>query len=127
MFIELEADIPESREIRLTLPPDTPTGRVRVTVSAVSPPDHTTRPTHPKLAREHDAFRSLLPDLLRDSTGKHVAIHDGQVIAFGDSAVAVLTAAERTHPGAFPLVRLVSDQPRLPERLPSICHPRGAA
>lgn len=125
MLIELEADIPESREIRLTLPPDTPTGRVRVTVSAVTPA--ATPPTHPKLAREHDAFRAMLPGLLRDHPGKHVAIHDGRVIAVGDSAVAVLTAAERTHPGAFPLVRLVSDQSRPLERLPSIRHPRGAA
>jgi hypothetical protein len=125
VLIELEADIPESREIRLTLPPDTPTGRVRVTVSAVAPP--AAPPTHPKLAREHDAFRAMLPDLMRDHPGRHVAIHNGEVIAVGDSTVAVLTAAERTHPGAFPLVRLVSDQPRPPERLPSIRRPRGAA
>ena len=123
MTLELELEVPESRELHLTLPPDTPTGRVRVTVSAVNPEPRLAfppRPTHPKLAREHDAFEAMLPELMTAHAGKHVAIHDGQVIAVGDSSVGVLTAAEKTHPGAFPLDCFVTDQPQPPERLPSI-------
>ena len=127
MHVEYEVDVPESRELRLVLPPDTPIARVRVIVDTVEPAGEVSRPTHPKLVREHNTFRTLLPSLLLDHPGKHVAIHDGQVIAVGDSSVAVLTAAAQTHPGAFPLVRLVSEQPPPPERLPSIRRPRGAA
>lgn len=127
VLIELETDIPESRELRVTLPPDAPTGRVRVTVSAVPSSAVPPQPSHPKLAREHDAYSALLPELLREHPGRYVAIHDGQVIGVGESAVAVLTAAERSHPGAFPLVRLVTERPPSPERLPSIRRPRGAA
>jgi hypothetical protein len=31
--IQIEADVPESRQVTVTLPPDVPTGRVRLTVS----------------------------------------------------------------------------------------------
>lgn len=128
MSLELELDVPESREVRFTLPPDVPTGRVRVTVAAVRPgvrPEFPPRPTHPKLAREHDAFEAMLPELMTRHADKYVAIHDGQVIAEGNSSVAVLSAAEESHPGAYPLVRFVTDQPQPPERLPSIRLARG--
>ena len=123
-MLELELDIPESRELHLTLPPDAPTGRVKVTLSPMAPPA-ARRPTHPKLAREHDAFLTLLPELLTTHRGRYVAIHDGKVIGVGDSSVAVLTAAEKTHPGAVPLVQLVTVQPPRPERLPSLRGVRG--
>ncbi len=122
-MLELELDIPENRELRVTLPPDAPTGRVRVTLSPLGPP--AAPPTHPKLAREHDTFVAMLPALLATHRGRFVAVHDGRVIADGDSSVAVLTAVERTHPSAFPLVRLVTDQPNERERLPSIRGVRG--
>jgi len=123
MTLELELDVPESREVRFTLPADVPTGRVRVTVAAVrlaARADFPPRPTHPKLAREHDAFEAMLPELMARHAGKYVAVHDGQVIAEGHSSVGVLSAAEKSHPGAYPLVRFVTDQPQPPDRLPSI-------
>ena len=123
-MLELELDIPDSRELRVTLPPDAPTGRVKVTLSPVAPPPNH-RPTHPKLAREHDAFVAMRPALLAAHRGRYVAIHDGQVIGVGDSSVAVLTAAEKSHPGSFPLVLLVSDQSLPRERWPSIRSVRG--
>jgi len=69
------------------------------------------------LAREHDAFEAMLPELMATHPGKYVAVHDGRVIAVGDSSVSVLTAAEKTHPGAFPLACFVTDQPQPPERI----------
>ncbi len=119
-MLELELDIPDSRELRVTLPPDAPTGRVKVTLSPVAPPPNPHRPTHPKLAREHAAFVAMQTELLATHRGRYIAIHDGQVIGVGDSSVAVLTAAEKSHPGAFPLVSQVTDQPRYRERLPSL-------
>lgn len=128
MPLELELDIPDSRELRVTLPPDAPTGRVRVTVEPVptaTRPALPPRPLHPKLAREYDAFVALLPQLLTTHRGRYVAVHDGAVIADADSSVAVLAAAERSHPGAFPLAAFVTDRSQSPERLPSVRRPRG--
>ena len=128
MTLELEVDVPESRELHLTLPANTPTGRVRVTVSPVDREarlDFPPRPTHPKLAREHDAFEAMLPELMAAYPGKYVAVHNGRILAVGDSSVGVLTAAEKSDPGAFPLACFVTDQPQPPERLPSIRAVRG--
>jgi excisionase family DNA binding protein len=77
------------------------------------------RPTHPKLATEHDAFLRMLPDLLSRYAGKYVAIHDAQVVAVGVSEVATLTAAHQANPGTLVLVRLVTDQPQPVERIPT--------
>ncbi len=133
MTIELLADVPESRELTLRLPPDTPVGRVRVTVSSADPapiavplgedtrprafPKRPKRPTHPKLAAEHDAFEKMLPELLVSHRGLYVAVHDGRVVAAAKSATEALTAAGKLCPGQYVLVRLVTDQPQPIERL----------
>ena len=132
MTLELEIDVPDSRQVTFTLPPDTPVGPARVTVrsqpsagevrefNVVLPEPPPPPPAADKFEREQAAFHRLLPDLLTTHRGQYVAIHDGQVIAVGNSSVGVLTAAEKTHPGTLPLDCFVTDQPQPPERLPSI-------
>jgi Family of unknown function (DUF5678) len=129
---ELIAEVPESREVTLRLPPEVPVGRVRVSVSPSSEPEpiriylgddgrpraFPKRPTHPKLATEHDAFEKMLPQLMTEHAGKYVGIHDGRVVAVGGDRVDVLTALHRSMQGVMVLIRLVTDQPQPLERLP---------
>ncbi len=132
--IHLTAYVPESRQVLLTLPPDCPVGEADLEVvvrqrdpstgsanASILP--HTlltprSRPAHPKLALEEDAFRRLLPELLREHRGRYVALHQGAVLAVGDTEIATLNLAYRREPGALVLVRKVTDQPEPIERLP---------
>ena len=134
--IHLTAYVPESRQVLLTLPPDCPVGEAELEV-VVRQRDPSTceakmiilpeaplttqrsRPTHPKLALEHDAFRRMLPDLLAQHRGRYVALHQGAVLAVGDTEIATLNLAYAREPGALVLVRKVTDQPEPIERLPS--------
>lgn len=69
--------------------------------------------------RERDAFLNMLPSLLASHRGKHVAVHDGAVVAAGDDAVAVAMEAYGKV-GYVPIhVGLVTDRPSPPIRLPS--------
>ncbi len=88
MKVELEIDVPESREV--TLPRDVPVGRVKLTVQ--SPPAPLPGISE-KAQRERAAFYRLLPQLLKSHYGKVVAIHDEKVIAVGDERRPVLDAA----------------------------------
>ncbi len=76
------------------------------------------RPTHPKLALEDDAFRRMLPELLTEYRGRYVALHQGAVLALGDTEIATLNLAYAREPAALVLVRKVTDQPEPIERLP---------
>ena len=89
-------------------------------VLADRPKAFPSRPTHPKLAAEHDAFEAMLPELMRQHAGRFVAVEGGKVVAVGDSEVGVLTAVYRANPTGHPLVRLVTDQPQPLPRLPSL-------
>lgn len=80
-----------------------------------------TRPTHPKLAAEYDAFERTLPDLMKRYAGKYVALRDGAVIAAENTEIDALTAANRLHPGELIFVRLVTDQP---QPIPRVGSPR---
>lgn len=96
MTLELEIDVPESRQVTITLPPDTPVGKARVSVDV----GHRTeaKPLAPsgKFERERAAFHRLLPELLKTHHGKVVAIHDERVIAEGvDDAVVTAEAYAR--------------------------------
>jgi len=96
MTLELEVDVPESRTIILTLPPDTPVGKVTVSVSMPSPADppylaHASA----KFQRERATYYRLLPELLKTHLGKVVAIHDERIIAVGDERRPVLDEATR--------------------------------
>src|SRR3954469_23288983 len=74
--VHLEVEIPESRQVTLTLPPEMPTGRAHL---AVTPADSAPtgvrycRPSDPRTAAEFDDFMRLLP-VLR-------AIHGEQFVA----------------------------------------------
>ena len=77
-------------------------------------------PQDPKLRREHAAYLQLLPDLLRTHHGQFVAVHEGRVIESGSNKIAVARQAY-ARCGYVPIyVHLVTDQPVLPERIPSL-------
>ena len=48
-----------------------------------------TGPPCTKWDREHEAFRRLLPQLLLTHKGSYVAIHEGQVVDWGDSKLSL--------------------------------------
>ncbi len=89
MPLELEIDVPESRTVTLTLPPEVPVGRVKLTVTPHADPLAPLPHTSDKFERERAAFFRLLPELLKTHRGKVVAIHNEQVIAVGDDPVQV--------------------------------------
>jgi hypothetical protein len=86
-MIQVEAEVPESRQVTVTLPPDVPTGRVWLTLTVEGsdvgcvPPY---RPDNPALIPEHQAFHRMLPELVRTHHGKYVAVYQGRVVASGD-------------------------------------------
>src|SRR5581483_7304627 len=96
VMLRIKTDVPESRQVslNLTLPPEVPVGQTEFLVAVgkwVDPVrvvlEHPARqevfpirPSHPKLAREFDAFQKLLPDLLRSHRDQFAAVHDGQVV-----------------------------------------------
>jgi hypothetical protein len=121
-MLELELDIPEHRELRVTLPDDCPVGRVK---AVISPLPDVASPAKENLRMDNKEFLNMLPSLLQTHRGQFVAIHQGKVLAAGKSSVEVLTQAERNSPGAYPSVHFVTEElPRL-ERLPSLRMPRG--
>jgi hypothetical protein len=63
-----------------------------------------------KWAQEYQAFRRLLPELLRTHRGQFVAVHQGKVMASGPDKVAVALEAFR-QVGNVPIhVGLVSEE-----------------
>src|SRR5205823_1592579 len=124
-----------SRQVLLTLPPDCQVGEAELEVvvrqddpptpqaeSVVLPevPGTTLRPrpTHPKLVAEQAAFSRLLPELLSQYRGRYVALHEGAILAVGDTEIEALNLAYTRQPEALVLVRKVTDQPEPIERLP---------
>jgi hypothetical protein len=131
--IRVKAHIPESRQITVTLPPDVPVGDAELEIvvhepttefTVTLPPDNRpkvfpSRPTHPALAAEFDAFEQKLPELMKQYAGKYVALRGGEVVEVGATKTDVLTAASHKYPGELIYARLVTDQPQPIERLPS--------
>ncbi|MCU0702838.1 MAG: DUF5678 domain-containing protein [Fimbriiglobus sp.] len=93
MPLELEIDVPESRQV--TLPDSVPVGRVKLTVQTPLGPLAPLPDTSDKFERERAAFFRLLPELLKTHRGKVVAIHNEQVIAVGDERRPVIDEATR--------------------------------
>lgn len=93
MTLELEIDVPDSRQV--TLPAEVPVGRVKLTVQTPHDPLAPLPGTSDKFQRERLAFFRLLPELLTTHAGKVVAIHDEQVIAVGDERRPVIDEAKR--------------------------------
>jgi hypothetical protein len=124
--IRVKTHIPENRQVTITLPADVPVGdaELEITVREPStvftvtlPPDtrpkvFPSRPTHPQLAAEFDAFEQKLPELMKQYAGKYVALRGGEVVAVADSEVGALTAASGPHPGELAYARLVTNQPQ---------------
>ncbi len=76
-------------------------------------------PLKDKWRHEQEAFRRLLPELLKTHRNQYVAIHAGKVVESGPDKLAV---AERAYAqfGYVPIyVSHVTDQPQLPCRIPS--------
>src|SRR5688572_18136392 len=97
--LRFETVIPESREITLILPPETPTGKAEIEVRAGERPapievqlpagfPHRAVKDQ-KWEREFQAFLRLLPDLLTTHRAQYVAVHNGQVVAAGPDKVQV--------------------------------------
>lgn len=95
MKLELEIDVPESREVTLTLPPEVPVGKAKVSVETPADPLAPIPGISDKAQRERAAFYRLLPQLLKAHYGKVVAIHDERVIAVGDDTLPVAHEAYR--------------------------------
>ena len=93
MSLELEIDVPESRTVTLTLPPETPVGKATVSVRPLADPLAPLPGTSDKFQRERLAFHRLLPELLKTHHGKVVAIHDEKVLVVGDESVPVAMEA----------------------------------
>src|SRR2546421_190260 len=115
---KLEVDVPESRQVTVTLPADFPTGKAELVAQPLAPegtreplPDWLAR--DPKFSREWDAYHRMLPQLLQTHRGKYVAIHEGQVVGSGTDKIAVSLDAHRRF-GAVPiLIREVTETPRV--------------
>jgi len=90
VLLELEIDVPESRQVTLTLPPEVPVGKARVSVCPVVTPPVS---TDGKFERERAAFFRLLPELLKTHRGKVVAIHEERVLVVGEESVPVIQEA----------------------------------
>lgn len=98
--VEVDADVPESRQVTITLPPGVPTGRVRLTVTVAAPdplPLPPSRPDNPALIPEHDAFCRMLPELLDQYLNRYVAVYQGRVVASANSWDAVEQQVRAAH------------------------------
>lgn len=117
MTLDLEIDVPESRQV--TLPDSVPVGKVKLTVQTpmdIPPPP---KGISEKAQRERAAFYRLLPELLKTHSGKVVAIHNEQVIAVGDERRAVIDEARKI--AGYVDMHISSVLEKQPiERLPSI-------
>ncbi len=108
MTLELEIDVPESRQV--TLPPEVPVGKVKLTVQTSFDPLAPLPGTSDKFERERAAFYRLLPELLKTHRGQVVAIHNEQVIAIGDERRPVIDEATRIAGHVDLFVETVADE-----------------
>lgn len=91
-----------------------------MTITEIMPPPDVSSILKPptKFEREMAAFRRLLPTLLKEYRGQHVAIHEEKVVGSGDDLVTVALAAYKQY-GYQPIyVDLVTDEPSRPVRIP---------
>lgn len=71
-----------------------------------------------KFQREQEAFRRLLPNLLKTYRYQYVAIHEGQVVGTGPDQIELVDRAYERFGHVPILVTLVTDRPRV-GRIPS--------
>ena len=79
------------------------------TITLTPPAMDVLLPLPGKWACEYEAFRRLLPELLKTHRGEFVAIHQGQVIASGQDKLAVALEALRQNGNVAIHVGLVSE------------------
>ncbi len=123
MTFDLETDVPTNHEVTLTLPPEVPTGRVKLRVSWEAeglPGGYRRRRLHPSLVAEEDAYIRMLPDLLKTHYGKYVVIRGGKLIASAHTEHKVLNAAMGIERVPMVFLTRVWDKPMPLERLPGI-------
>ena len=70
-------------------------------------------PPRTKWEREYQAFKRLLPDLLKTHRGKCVVIHEGQVIDSGDDEIALARSFFAKYGNVSPHIGLVTEAPPL--------------
>lgn len=127
--LRVPVDVPESRQVTINLPLDVPVGPTELVLTVGSrQPIIVLTPTLPPLApatsddkweNEHQSFLKLLPDLLQTHRGQYVAVHEGKVVDSGPVKADVALRAYRTF-GKIPMcIRLVTEQPPPPVRIPS--------
>jgi hypothetical protein len=68
-------------------------------------------PAPTKWEREYQAFRQLLPELLKTHAGQYVAIHDGEVFDCGTDKIELAVRVLKKVGNVSIHVGLVSDQP----------------
>lgn len=124
MKLELEIDVPESREV--TLPPEVPVGKVKLSVEMPFDPLAPLPGSSEKFERERAAFFRLLPELLKTHRGKVVAIHDERVIAVGDERRPVIDEATRIAGDVDLMVETVAEEWPV-ERIPGFREVREMA
>jgi hypothetical protein len=93
------------------------------------PPVHISPLPLSKGEREYRAFQRLLPQLLLTERGKHVAIHEEQVVDSDTDDRALILRVHARY-GYVPIyVGLVSDSPQPPIRIPHyrLYRPDGGA
>jgi len=88
------------------------------TVTLPAPVIDLNPPPRTKWEREYQAFKRLLPELLKTHRGQYVAVHDEQVVDSGDDPIALILRVHGQH-GYVPIhVDLVTEQPPPPVRIP---------
>jgi len=83
-----------------------------------APEIHSPAPVEPsKWEREQQAFRRLLPDLLKTHRGQYVAIHNEQVVGSGPDQFELARESYQRF-GYVPIyVGLITDEPARPTRI----------
>jgi hypothetical protein len=76
-------------------------------------------PPEDKFRKEQQAFRRILPELLRVHRDQYVAIHEGQVVESGTDKLEVADRAYARFGYVPILVTLVTDRPLPVIRIPS--------
>jgi hypothetical protein len=120
VVIELPSEVPVGRtELTVQVGRPEPTQVYTVNLDLSSwPKAFPLRPTDPDLAREFDAFQRLLPELLKTHRGEFAAVHNGEVVGFGQDRVSLATDLYRRHGYRRTYIELVTDEPQPVARLP---------
>jgi hypothetical protein len=130
----IPVDVPENRQVTITLPADVPVGPFDLVLSGWprgqrSEPAIVLTPTLPprtisqneeKWQKEYQAFLKLLPDLLQTRRGQYVAVYDGEMIDSGPTKADLALRVYKQYGKIHVCIRLVTEQPPPVIHMPSI-------